>query len=668
MTSERVQRLRFYVERLGAMSLGEVMHRAVEAVKRATWRKSKIGWSHFSTVGDGPLVDLSFLRLRLARAYDFAAKQRIVESVRRTLSGDLELMGQRWPLSDSTLWRQGRPPPTYWLIDPVGRGAWPGTDSYCFAIDYRSTPPGCGDLKYVCELNRWQFLHPIAVNIARTSNAALRRWAFRLLASWADAHPPFRTVNWISGIELSLRLVSLALLVSASSPPELTSAERTLARRLIAAHGYWIYRFPSLYSSANNHLVLEGLGLYIAGTLVPDLPEAKAWAHRGRTILERETLKQIFADGVGTEQSPTYQAFTMEAVAFGALIAKSIGEPFPQPVLERLALGAEYLGWLMDDFGRTPAIGDDDEGRIIAQPPDREQRYVASVVAAVAGLMRRPDLAPPGYDPHIRNVLFEAPPAKPHKAAGMHIFAAGGYTAIREIMGGARVHLLFDHGPLGYLSLAAHGHADALALWLTVDDQPVFVDAGTYLYYTGRQTRDRLRESGAHNTLQVAGQSQSRVSGTFIWSSKATAHLAAYSPWPDWSITGEHDGYARRYGVIHVRRVAKDQEGFTVEDHFRSRGRQRLPVTLHFLCHPDIKVSVASGSITLTRNTKPIVRLVPPPGFGVQVVTGEQGSGRGWYSACFGELTPAPMIVLSGRMQDDGIVTRAVIVPADPKS
>ena len=60
--------------------------------------------------------------------------------------------------------------------------------------------------------------------------------------------------------------------------------------------------------------------------------------------------------------------------------------------------------------------------------------------------------------------------------------------------GKAPAVLTFDHGPVGYLSIAAHGHADTLAVWLSIGDQPVFVDAGTYLYHSSRALRDAFRE------------------------------------------------------------------------------------------------------------------------------------------------------------------------------
>jgi hypothetical protein len=217
----------------------------------------------------------------------------------------------------------------------------------------------------------------------------------------------------------------------------------------------------------------------LAGALLPDLNEALAWLHEGRHIVETEAARQILSDGVGAKQSPTYQAFSMEMIALAAQLANDLGMPLGSKVSERLARGAEFLSWLSDDSGFVPAIGDDDEGRVIAQPPDREPRYAASVIAAVVGLTRRDDLPIPARDPHLRDVIFDSPRQLSGEKSGLRVFEQGGVSVADETLFGRRVHLVFDHGPLGLMPLAAHGHADALAIWLTIDGEPVFIDAGT---------------------------------------------------------------------------------------------------------------------------------------------------------------------------------------------
>jgi hypothetical protein len=562
---------------------------------------------------------------------------------------------------DRDKWRRGCPPSEFWLCDPVSGETWPGADAYCFAIEYRRAMER-GDVKYVCELNRLQFLHPVAAEIARAGDVSLIRWAFRMLASWAEANPPFRGINWISGIELALRLVSVALLVAAAGPTNLEMSERILVRRLVAAHGYWLYRYPSRFSSANNHLLLEGLGLYIAGTVVSDLQGAKRWAHRGRSILEDETSKQILEDGVGAEQSPTYQSFIMEALAFAIVLASGIGTPLNPSVLDRLALGAEHLGWLLDHGGAAPAIGDNDETRVIAQPPDREPRYIASIVAGIAGVIGRPTLAPEDRDPHLRDVLFNAAQAVRGRHDGICTFPVGGYTAIRDRIGGHRCHLIFDHGPLGYLSLSAHGHADALALWLTVDDQPVFIDAGTYLYYSAGSVRGQLRESAAHNTLLVAGVSQSRASGAFTWANKATGRLLGWCPWPNWSVTGEHDGYLRSFGVSHVRTIERSEHGIIIRDHLDGADRP-LAVAIRFLLHPGLVAVVEGRDIAIFHGKMLLASVLAPPNYRVDAINDALANDGGWYSPRFGELVPAPVIALSGEMSSREEITYLKLAP-----
>jgi hypothetical protein len=654
-------RLNWFRARAGAMSLHEVGYRVIEHGRRTVWRRDRAGWSNFLEIEDGPISDWDFLRARLGSANGTTAGAKFVDSVRRTCDGSLELLGRCWPALDQDKWRHGCPSSEFWLGDPVSGEAWPGVDTYCFAIEYRRAMKR-GDVKYVCELNRLQFLHPVAAEIARTGDVSLIRWVFRLLASWADANPPFRGINWISGIELALRLVSLALLVAAAGPTNLEVTERVLVRRLVAAHGYWLYRYPSSFSSANNHLVLEGLGLYIAGTVASDLPGAKRWAHRGRNILEEEISKQILEDGVGAEQSPTYQSFIMEALAFAIILASGIGTPLNPTVLDRLALGARHLLWLLDDGGAAPAIGDNDETRVIAQPPDREPRYVASIVAAIAGITGQPTLAPGHRDPHLRDVLFNPPKAARSRRDGICTFPVGGYTAIRDRIGGHRYHLVFDHGPLGYLSLSAHGHADALALWLTVDDQPVFIDAGTYLYYSAGSVRRQLRESAAHNTVLVAGVSQSRASGAFTWANKATGRLLSWSPWPRWSATGEHDGYLRSFGVRHVRTIEKGKHGIIIRDRLDGADRP-LPVAIRFLLHPELVAVVENQEIAIYQGRKLLASVLAPSNYRIDAVNGASAGDGGWYSPRFGELVPTPVIALSGEMSSREEITYFKLAP-----
>jgi uncharacterized heparinase superfamily protein len=217
---------------------------------------------------------------------------------------------------------------------------------------------------------------------------------------------------------------------------------------------------------------------------------------------------------------------------------------------------------------------------------------------------------------------------------------------------------VFDHGPLGLLPLAAHGHADALAIWLTIDGQPVFIDAGTYRYFSGGEVRTELRESPAHNTLAIKGVSHSRASTAFGWATKANAFLVAAGHGPDWWVSAAHDGYRRRFGVRHIRQVSRTSTGYAVEDRLDGRNRP-LPVGLRYLCHPDVSVAIEGGTVAISGNRGLLCRITPPKGFSVEI-------GQTLHSQRFGHIAPAPQLVFAGLLADDAAKTMIEI--AEPST
>ena len=82
-----------------------------------------------------------------------------------------------------------------------------------------------------------------------------------------------------------------------------------------------------------------------------------------------------------------------------------------------------------------------------------------------------------------------------------------------------------DHGPHGYLSIAAHAHADALAIEVRVGGVDVLADPGTYCYGEDPAWRAYFRSTLAHNTLEVGGVDQSVAAGPHLWTRHARAEL-----------------------------------------------------------------------------------------------------------------------------------------------
>lgn len=541
--------------------------------------------------------DLELNRLALSCGTDWATIH--VQAV----AGHWRFLGQDWP---------GISGRAAWHLDPVSGLPWP-SEPYCFDIGFRHEHER-GDIKYVWELNRLQFLPPVAALARVNRNPEAVRYCLATIDDWADANPPFQGVNWASGIELALRSISILLTVSLLGPDTLTVAQRQRIGTILNAHAVWLMRYPSRYSSANNHLVAEAAGLYVLGTLVPSLPEAGRYRDYGRQVLIEEVERQFLDDGVGAEQSPTYASFTAELYGVALAAARAGGDAFPAAVGKRLAKVLEFLNWITDEAGHQPRYGDDDEGRVVISVPGHEAGYVTSIMSGLAAATGEVDLAPPVAVPHLRELLLGSAAPAPTGPRGLHSFDAGGYSVFRDNVAAHETTLVLDHGPLGYLSIAAHGHADALSVWLHVDGRPVFIDAGTYLYHSGGTERDHFRGTAAHNTVEINGADQSTISGAFNWSHKARAwrvEEATAEAEGACAVTARHDGYRKRFGVMHERRVEQDEAGYILTDRLVGDPVRVRETVLRFHLDPEMVAQAGDGGVvTIMRDGKAFVEMV----------------------------------------------------------
>ena len=644
-------RFRRYFSQLPAMRGEEGRSGMREAWRRRKWTRAVSGWAEFEQIGDGEIGGFPALRQRLEVAGN--DNPRLIAQAREAFEEGLyAFLGQApAPLFGA----DGRVDPAFWFTDPVTGAKWPGEDQAAFAISIQAAGQGRGDIKFVWESNRLQFLQPLAAAVAAEHDRKLEARLLSVIRGWSDANPPGRGINWISGTELALRLVSLAIVIAGIGPDRLESADRRLVRRMAAAHGRQLAAFITDNRNTSNHLVAEALGLLTASLIAPDLADARGWSRTARSIIEREALAQIHPDGVGCDQSPSYQAFTMEMIALALLLSRGSPVSFSSAVEHRLAAAARFICALADRNGTVPAIGDDGESRVICNGVDRETHYPASVAAAVGGLLKRPELTVLPREWGIRDAIFSV--AEHGKTALRHtpdvqVFPCGGYSIVRDDIQGRQVHFVFDHGPLGRAPLAAHGHADALAVWMSVDGRPVFIDAGTYLFHAGGGERARLRESGMHNTLSVADASLARVAGAFGWKSLTDAEFLMVRTGPDWAVAGRHNGYAQNYRAMLTRQIERTADGFSISDTLDG-AREVLPVSIRFLCAPGLEITRGNATVSIAGEAGHLVDLSAPEGFSAAVASVE-------FSPRFGERTATRQIVFSGALAPGAVAFTGV--------
>ena len=157
------------------------------------------------------------------------------------------------------------------------------------------------------------------------------------------------------------------------------------------------------------------------------------------------------------------------------------------------------------------------------------------------------------------DTLFQAQSAATTRLPIRQAFPEGGYYILGcDFETENEIRLIADAGPVGYLSIAAHGHADALAFTLSVGGMEFLIDPGTYAYHTQSRWRWYFRGTIAHNTVCVDGKDQSQSGGNFMWMKKARAGCSLWSSTAESDVfAGWHDGYTRLADpVTHRRRIA----------------------------------------------------------------------------------------------------------------
>jgi hypothetical protein len=552
-------RAAWYAARLRAMGPHEVAVRTQRAVRvrleDLEWRHAHAAWARRWSPSDlarlqpdlrGPLGVLDASRAAAYAEASPAAAAAVVARADDVLVGRRSLLGYPPVVLDA-----GAP----WARDPFTGATWP--DRHGKLLDYRRAD--VGDPKVVWEINRCQELPLLALAWRLTGDDRYGEHAMTRMLSWIGESAPGRGIAWSNGFEPGLRAISFALTLDALRGSRLVGEAE--ARRVLTAlwqHGRFVEGDLSPTSSANNHLVGELAGLATIGLLAPELPDAARFLRRGLAGLAVEAERQVLPDGGGAEQAHAYHLFVLDLMLLVAALCGRRGVALPAAVDSAFARASTALALLVVGDEPEPAYGDADDGRAFLFDAD-EARSTSAVVAALrarAGVRTG--------DP-VAALLFGVQPdgARAAESSGSGFLAATGLVVLRR--GGDR--LLVDAGPLGYLSIAAHGHADALQVTLADDAGDLVVDPGTGSYFGNRAFRTAFRGTRFHATVTVDGLDQAEQAGPFMWRRHYRCSIARVDAEAG-IVVAEHDGYRRLEDPVRHRRavLALDDGLFLVYD------------------------------------------------------------------------------------------------------
>ncbi|MFF2040598.1 alginate lyase family protein [Kitasatospora sp. NPDC058170] len=627
----------WYLRRLSRMGPREVGGRAGDAVRRRRWRSAPPRSPHVTGVRFTAVLPAGAIA-----AVPPEAAKRLVAEADRLMDGRAEYFGVS---------RDDLVAPDWWLDPKTGRRAPAG---YAFDVPYRDED-AVGDIKQIWEPSRHQYLTVLAAAYAVTGNERYAERVAEHLRSWWAANPPLRGVHWISGIELGIRLLSwvwVRRLLDGWPGAAGLFEGNPVALEQIWHHQRWLAAFPSRGSSANNHVIAEAAGQFAAACAFGWFPSSARWRSDALRSLERHLRANTFPSGLNRELATEYHGLVLELGLAAVAEADAAAVPVPATVRLVLLRMTDALAAVVDDRLRPPRQGDADDGHGLVVDGAGTDRW-ASLLATGDAVFGRLAWWPAVTGGDVRTVLLAAL-VRPYGRNGTVTrpaerpahFADAGMTVLR---GPAGIWCRCDGGPHGFLSIAAHGHADALSVEVRQDGVDVLADPGTYCYHGQPAWRRYFRSTLGHNTLELGGEDQSVSGGPFLWTRHARSRVlvaeASGEGVARWC--AEHDGYRP---AVHRRRVeltAADRELRVVDAVRGPRGAVRLAFHLGPAVTADLTGNRAV--LTWTRDGEDRSAVLDLPGeLSWRAHRGESDPPLGWYSAGFGRREPATTLVGTG--------------------
>ena len=522
---------------------------------------------------------------------------------------------------------------------------WP--EQFSYDLEYKQRDD-IGDARTNWELNRHFQFALLAKDYAASGESKFLSEFIELFEDWNTKNPFLWGISWTSVMEVAIRCsnwcYAWCFLKEANSPKELLNQ---LQIGVINMADY-IANHYSRYSSANNHLIVEAYAIGQTGVLCNYTP----WIELAVDILTRELPLQNYSDGINKELSLHYQSFCMEAMGLMMRLLIKNGIEIPATWKTMLDKMCTYVANCMGDYGEVVVFGDDDEGKILdLQGGLNHYRYVLGLFSL---MMDKQYVKLDGvYCENLYWLFDEADwyqtQKKPLYCPPLSVcYKEGGNTILRS--GDRHILIGIDHAALGFGSIAAHGHADALSFQMFIDGYPVFVDPGTYIYHCDLESRNVFRKTENHNTVCINGKDQSEMLGAFLWGRKAECRLIEFTGQDErMELTASHNGYVP---VTHIRRFEFDgKTELVITDQIENAGLNEK-VEINYIFSPDCQLQM-KGSCVFVYSTVVSLKMK------FECTSAEIREKKVQYSSVYGKQVSTSAVVIE--TTEDCVVTKIAI-------
>ncbi len=277
--------------------------------------------------------------------------------------------------------------------------------------------------------------------------------------SWIDACPYLFGIHWINPMEVAIRAANW--IIAYQLLGEQLSGDQEFFRRFVCSlydHMRFIENNWEWYDGrTNNHYLCNLVGFGYLSWLFNDFDRLK----KIFSELGSEFNWQIFDEGSSYEGSTKYHRLVTELFLHGFLIAKQIGEPVSQQIIEKLRRMVIFA-----ERSKSISIGDED-----------------------GGVFMHPAL----YD--INKLFLHLTGESRAKANKIQSYPQFGITFIND----DSWHISLRNHAYHLSQPAAHFHEDVASVTVSFCGIPILIDPGSYVYTASSWWRNYFRSIQQHS-------------------------------------------------------------------------------------------------------------------------------------------------------------------------
>lgn len=385
-----------------------------------------------------------------------------------------------------------------WLSDNLHNYKW--KMKYFNNIDYVSSNNFC-DVKIPWEMSRLQYLVILAYSFIETKDKKnLDRYCL-IINDWIKSNPPGYGVNWTCTMEVSIRMINIAISFM-TIKNHLSKKQIKIINRSLSDHKKYISFFPELSDVPGNHYLSNLMGEFV----IESISGRQEKTDEKLKKFLKEAKNQFLSDGGHFEMSPTYHIMCLEMVAVViafALRLKTKNDGTITSLENIYRNGVAFCDKIGNSY-EVPIFGDNDSGQIISL--DKKTRNYKSLKQFLNIIENKPLESHLDYHNilllSITNIDQINTTIKNRKKTRALSFKGHCFMGLKV----NNLSAVMRYGLQGLKQRASHDHDDALHVNLSKDGKDILVDKGCHSYTLDQKIREEYILSSAHNSLKEIGK------------------------------------------------------------------------------------------------------------------------------------------------------------------